>query len=139
MGRPEGRQVAKGRVLWEQQARWEVRQFTAFKQLLDLSTQGQAWGEKRTHEAPALWEPPVRGTQCFPLGTPRQDILLGQKVGRDAGRKGEMVHRAIRQSFRRPKLEGLEDRSASTLPGGPGHLPTVGQCPGREREKPRPQ
>lgn len=31
------------------------------------------------------------------------------------------------------------NRSASTLPGGPGHLPTVGQRRGREREKPRPQ
>lgn len=51
MGRPEGRQVAKCHVLWEQQARWEVRQFTTFKKLLDLRTQGQAWGEKRTVKA----------------------------------------------------------------------------------------
>lgn len=43
MGSPEGRQVTKGRVLWEQQARGQVRQFTTFEKVLDLGTQGQAW------------------------------------------------------------------------------------------------
>lgn len=43
---PQGRQVPKGRVLWEQQAGGGVRQVTALKEILDLGTQGQAWGER---------------------------------------------------------------------------------------------
>ena len=101
---------------------------------------GPGLGRKEDCESPALWggqsEPPVRGTQRFPLGTP---TFRRNTVGRDAGGKGQTVHGAVRQSFSRPELEGPEDRSASTLPGGPGHLPSVEQCRGRKREKPRPQ
>lgn len=46
VGSPQGRQVPKGRVLWEQQAGGGVRQVTALKEILDLGTQGQAWVER---------------------------------------------------------------------------------------------
>ena len=48
---------------------------------------------------------PSQRDTVLPVGN---DILLGQKVGKDAEKKGEMVQMAIRQSFRRPELEGLE-------------------------------
>lgn len=56
----------------------------------------------------------------LPVGN---DILLGQKVGKDAEKKGEMVQMAIRQSFRRPELEGLEPLCKHTpwWPRPPAH------------------
>lgn len=36
VGSPKGRQVAKCQVLWEQQTRGEVRQFTTCQKILDL-------------------------------------------------------------------------------------------------------
>ena len=49
---------------------------------------GPGLGRKEDCESPALWggqsEPPVRGTQRFPLGTP---TFRRNTVGRDAGGK----------------------------------------------------
>jgi len=62
MGSPEGRQITKGRVLWEQQAGGQVRQFTTFEKVLDLGTQGQA----RLLELTSSWQQVQQHRQAIP-------------------------------------------------------------------------
>ena len=78
MSSPEGRQAAKGHVLWEQQGRGEVRQFTTFKKIMDLGRQGQAWGERRPVRPPALPFENSQANGTFPC----------DRIGGDEGKKG---------------------------------------------------
>lgn len=123
MGRPEGRQVAKCHVLWEQQARWEVRQFTTFKKLLDLRTQGQAWGEKRTVRALLCGSPQSEGHSTSLRELPGRTHSVDRRWGEMRGerRDGPRGRQAELQETRTGRARGPLSKHSPWGPRPPAH------------------